>query len=127
MNELTREWIDKAELDFTSADLLLHAGETPLSDPACFHCQQCAEKYLKGYLQEHGIDFERKHDLIPLLALSAARDNEFQVLKEDLQELDRYAVIVRYPGITIKAETAELALKAVERVRRFTRLKLGLE
>jgi len=93
MNELTREWIDKAELDFTSADLLLHAGETPLSDPACFHCQQCAEKYLKGYLQE----------------------------------LDRYAVIVRYPGIIIKAETAELALKAVEQARRFTRLKLGLE
>jgi|GEM_PF-3031507 len=29
MNELTSEWVDKAEEDFYSADLLLHAGETP--------------------------------------------------------------------------------------------------
>ena len=43
MNELTKEWVDKAEADFYSADLLLHAGEYPLSEPACFHCQQCAE------------------------------------------------------------------------------------
>lgn len=46
MNELTKEWVDKAEADFYSADLLLHAGEYPLPEPACFHCQQCAEKYL---------------------------------------------------------------------------------
>jgi HEPN domain-containing protein len=23
-------------------------------DGVCFHCQQCAEKYLKGLLEEHG-------------------------------------------------------------------------
>jgi HEPN domain-containing protein len=40
MNELTKEWVDKAEADFYSADLLLHAGEHPISEPACFHCQQ---------------------------------------------------------------------------------------
>src|SRR6266496_3347985 len=38
MNELTKEWVDKAEADFYSADLLLHAGEYPLPEPACFHC-----------------------------------------------------------------------------------------
>ena len=35
MNEVAKEWVDKAEDDFSSADLLLHAGEAPLSDPAC--------------------------------------------------------------------------------------------
>jgi len=27
MNELTKEWVDKAEADFYGAELLLHAGE----------------------------------------------------------------------------------------------------
>ncbi|MFZ5881277.1 MAG: HEPN domain-containing protein [Chloroflexota bacterium] len=99
MNELTREWLDKAETDFDSADLLLHAGEVPLPDTAAFHCQQCAEKYLKAFLQEHQVGFERKHDLMPLLSLCVSLYAEFQGLKEDVQELDRYAVAVRYPGV----------------------------
>lgn len=127
MNELTREWVDKAEADFYSVDLLLHAGEYPLSEPACFHCQQCAEKYLKAYLQEWKVNFERKHDLMPLLAMCVSLDEKFQDLKEDLQELDRYAVVVRYPGVIVKADMAESALKAVKRVRQFVRLKLSLE
>jgi HEPN domain-containing protein len=127
MNELTREWVDKAEADFYSADLLLHAGEYPLSEPACFHCQQCAEKYLKAYLQEHEVNFERRHDLMPLLSMCVSLDRDFESLKEGLQELDRYAVVVRYPGVSIKAETAELALKTAERVRKFVRGKLNLK
>jgi HEPN domain-containing protein len=127
MNELTKEWITKAELDIYSAGLLLHAGEVPVPDYVCFHCQQCAEKYLKAYLQEHEVEFERKHDLIPLLNLCVALDKEFQTIKKDLSTLDRYAVIVRYPGISINVETAEAALKAAERVQRFVRKKLKLK
>ncbi|MDO9130526.1 MAG: HEPN domain-containing protein [Anaerolineales bacterium] len=126
MNELTKEWVDKAEDDFHSADLLLHAGEVPIPNTACFHCQQCAEKYLKAYLQEHMVEFDRKHDLIPLLNLCVSLDKDFQAIKSELQKLDRYAVIVRYPGINIKAETAEAALDAAERIRGFVRKKLNV-
>ena len=69
MNEVTKEWVDKAEEDFYSADLLLHAGEVPLTGPVCFHSQQCAEKYLKAFLTNHLIRFERTHVLADLLAL----------------------------------------------------------
>ena len=127
MNELTEEWIFKAEEDFYSADLLLHAGEVSIPDTASFHCQQCAEKYLKAYLQEHKIEFERRHDLYALLDLCVALDKEFQILENDLRELDRYAVIVRYPGIVIKADTAEEALDAAKRVRNFIRRKLEIK
>ena len=127
MNELTKEWVDKAEADFYSADLLFHAGEYPLPEPACFHCQQCAEKYLKAYLQEHQVNFERKHDLMPLLALCISLDENFQSLKDDLQELDRYAVVVRSPGVIVKADMAESALKAATRVRQLVRQKLGIK
>ena len=127
MNEITKEWVFKAEEDIYSADLLMHAGETPVPDYVCFHCQQCAEKYLKAYLQEHEIEFERKHDLNPLLELCVASDKEFEILEDDIRELDRYAVIVRYPGIVIKADTAEEALNAAERVQKFIRKKLKIK
>lgn len=65
MNEVTAEWVHKAEGDFHSADSLLHAIAVPLAETAAFHCQQCAEKYLKAFLQEYAIRFERKHDLLP--------------------------------------------------------------
>ena len=78
-------------------------------------------KYLKAYLQEHQINFERKHDLIPLLAMCISLDEELQSLKEGLQELDRCAVVVRYPGIIIKAESA---LKSAVAIRKFRRRKL---
>lgn len=127
MNDITKEWVDKAEKDFYSADLLLHAGEIPVPDYACFHCQQCAEKYLKAYLQEHEIEFERSHELMPLLLLCASRDAEFRAIKRELERLNRYAVIVRYPGIQIDVDTAEAALKQVGRVRAFVREKLRIE
>jgi hypothetical protein len=41
--------------------------------------------------------------------------------------LDRYAVVVRYPGVLIKAETAESALKAAAATRKFMRRKLKLK
>ncbi len=125
MNDMTKEWVDKAEDDYFSADLLLHAGETPIPDTACFHCQQCAEKYLKAYLQEHEIEFERSHELMPLLLLCSSLDAEFKSIKHELEKLNRYAVIVRYPGITIKIDTAEEALQSAKLVREFVRRKLN--
>jgi|GEM_PF-3472370 len=84
-------------------------------------------KYLKAYLQESPVNFERKHDLMPLLSMCVSLEKDFQSLKEDLQELDRYAVVVRYLGVIVRKETAESALKAAERVRVFVRRKLKLE
>ena len=52
MNELTEEWVEKAEEDFDAADVLLYGRDVPIAAIVCFHCQQCAEKYLKAYLQE---------------------------------------------------------------------------
>jgi HEPN domain. len=78
-------------------------------------------------LQDNQVNFERKHDLMPLLALCVSLDKEFQILKDALQELDRYAVVVRDPGVVVKAETAESAQKTTEKVRQFVRRKLNLK
>jgi HEPN domain-containing protein len=71
MNEVTDEWVMKADSDFHSADILLHSTDEPMIDTACFHCQQCAEKYLKAFLTENLIRFERTHVLMDLLGYAA--------------------------------------------------------
>ena len=36
MKEITKEWVAKADNDFYSADMLLHSGDVPMIDTACF-------------------------------------------------------------------------------------------
>ena len=43
----------------------------PLPAMACYHCQQCAEKYLKGFLVSRSIEFRPVHD--PSISYSSAR------------------------------------------------------
>jgi HEPN domain-containing protein len=50
MKPLTRDWIAKAEGDYASANREYRARKTPNYDSACFHAQQCIEKYLKAWL-----------------------------------------------------------------------------
>jgi HEPN domain-containing protein len=126
MNELTSEWVEKADNDFHSADILLTAGEFPIPDSACFHCQQCAEKYLKAFLQEHMVRFERTHSLTLLLDLCTSLDKEFEKLKKDLEQLENYSVAVRYPGVKISVKIAEEAFITTKRVRQYVRKKLKL-
>jgi HEPN domain-containing protein len=58
----------KSEEDFRVAEILLSSGyELPLQ--IGFHLQQFIEKKMKAYLQEHGIDYPKTHDLLLLLKL----------------------------------------------------------
>lgn len=55
MNELTKEWINKAEGDFVSALRDYRARKSPNFDAAGFHAQQCIEKYMKALFQTNSI------------------------------------------------------------------------
>jgi HEPN domain-containing protein len=127
MNEVTGEWVTKADNDFYSADILLHAGDVPLPDTASFHCHQCAEKYLKAFLTNYLVRFERTHVLADLLALCIPIDRDFAKIADDLSSLEGYAVAIRYPGAIISAELAEEAFKTAGRIRQFVRNKLRIE
>lgn len=126
MHALTLEWIEKAEGDFHTAGREARARTSPNYDAVCFHCQQCAEKYLKAYLQEHGQRFPRTHDLVELLELCLLFDKSFEPQRNMLKDLSRYAVEYRYPGDSATREDARLALRTLRTARDFLRLKLGL-
>ena len=61
MKKTTREWVKKAEEDYLIAKQGSRS-KVPLHDGVCFHCQQCAEKYLKGLLEELGLAVRKTHN-----------------------------------------------------------------
>ena len=64
MQEITKEWIDKAEGDFVTASREPRA-EPPNYDVAAFLAQQSAEKYLKARLVEENVNFPKTLILRP--------------------------------------------------------------
>ena len=126
MKPITLEWIEKAEGDWTSAQREYRARQRPNYDAACFHAQQCAEKYLKARLEEAGIAFSRTHNLTSLLTLALAVEPTWTVLQPYLTALNIYAVAFRYPGSSATKGNAANALKAGRYVRRMVRQSFDL-
>ena len=62
-------WGAKADHDLIAAKFLLKMKRNCPTDTICYHAQQAVEKYLKGGLVAHGIDFPRTHDIETLAAL----------------------------------------------------------
>jgi HEPN domain-containing protein len=126
MNELTAEWVQKAEGDYDTARREWRARRRPNYDAVCFHAQQTAEKYLKAFLQERGAPLPRTHNLIELLELCLMLDTTFELVRKPLVLLDRYAVRYRYPGESAEKDEGRAAIQAVKIVREVTRARLGM-
>lgn len=63
MKRETEEWLKIAFEDFKAAESLFEDG---LYRMVCYHCQQAVEKSMKAVLVEHGIAFQRTHNIIDL-------------------------------------------------------------
>lgn len=94
--EEVHAWFRKAEADLRNIELVLPADDCPF-DTACFHAQQAAEKYLKGYLTYLGVGFPKAHDLEELVARLPA-SAALHLDDDALAELTQLAVAPRYPG-----------------------------
>ncbi len=125
MKPETQDWVAKAEGDWQDANFLRQAP-TPNWDNICFHAQQCAEKYLKAFLEEQSISFPKTHKLTELLDLSGGQLPEIDPLRADIGKLSDYAVIPRYVGFKASQQEAEEALQVAQQVRSVVRAKLGL-
>lgn len=118
-------WVNKAESDWEMAKRALR-GQHRLPDAACYHAQQCAEKYFKAILTFQHVGFPHIHDLDSLnqLCLQADILNGFD--RDQLDLLTAYAVQVRYPGEEPTEEEARQAVEIARAVRAFARCWLGL-
>ena len=115
---LIRQWIEKAEEDYTNAEHTLTLQDNCPLSTVCFHSQQCVEKYLKALLIGYSLQVPKSHDLLELYH-RLAPDVRPSLSEEWLAVLNRYAVETRYPGDwdIISRREAEDAFAAAGTVR----------
>jgi HEPN domain-containing protein len=118
-------WVARAEEDFVLARTALKR-KIPLASGACFHAQQCAEKYIKALLISKGADFPKTHDLLMLNNLCSSNGILLEMDPRHLNTLNDYAVRTRYPGNDPTAEDAREAIELAKMVRIFARKFMGL-
>jgi HEPN domain-containing protein len=97
--QLTREWLTKALHDLQTASITAGAADGPL-DTAIYHCQQAAEKALKGWLTAMSVSFEKTHDVRRLIRQAGVISPQFTRLSEAAEVLTPYVSAFRYPGVT---------------------------
>jgi len=103
------------------------ARKHPNYDAACFHAQQCAEKYLKACMQEKNIPFGKTHSLTSLLDLLIPAVPSWEIMRSFLQALTAFAVDFRYPGEFADKDMARDAVKMCCEIRRYARQELSLK
>lgn len=96
MNNLYKEWFRKGDNDLLNIENNLKAENYP-ADTVCFHSQQLAEKYLKGFLTFKNIEIEKTHNLLFLYNQCMNIEAGFKNIYEELIDLNNYSVSVRYP------------------------------
>ena len=106
-------WFAKADDDLELARRAL-GPDRPLPAMACFHAQQCAEKYLKGYLVAHDVPFRLVHDLDYLIQLCTPLNAAFQNLTQAAEILNAYIATSRYPAETDQEPDIEAAKEAIQ-------------
>ena len=118
-NQLAQEWFSTAEIDLSSANHLLTMHPHPI-EIICYHCQQSAEKYLKGFLVLNNHEVIKTHDLMLLNNLCCEYDNDFEKVADECLRLTDYSVNVRYPyPFDLNEEDMMLALEDAGRVKDF--------
>jgi len=120
-----RAWAASAEEDFILARTALQRKQ-PLVSGACFHAQQCAEKYMKALLISKGADFPKTHDLLMLNNLCSMAGIFLEIDPKHLNTLTDYAVRTRYPGEGPNLDDAKEALELAKLVRTLAKKFLGL-
>jgi len=118
-NEEVQEWLEIADIDFDSAQLLNEAVRRHY-EVICYHCAQAAEKYLKGYLVYQNVVPRKTHDLVLLNDLCAEIDGDFQNVYDECRFLTVFATDIRYPNrYEVTENHVNFSINAVEKIRNF--------
>lgn len=116
-----QSWYVRGEADPKLARRAI-SPEDPLPDLAAYHAQQCAEKYLKGFLGAKAMPFRLVHDLGYLVHLCEKSAPEFVGLEDAALALSGYATEARYPredDVACTIEEANEAIRLAEEIKGF--------
>lgn len=123
---LAQAWLKKASSDLSAARILIE-GDQKHFDIGSYHCQQAAEKALKGYLTAREILFPKTHSLEQLLDLATPSAGGFEQLRGHAKKLTPLVHEFRYPGDVSEptSQEAEHALALAEEIYQFCEQQLG--
>jgi HEPN domain-containing protein len=124
MNDIIKEWINKAEEDWRVANREFEVVDEPAYSIVCYHAQQCAEKYMKALLISKNIRPEYTHDLIKLNEMISGVLIEWKFENEKLFFLNSGGVQYRYPGDSADYDDAEYCLQITKEIRDLAKIFL---
>jgi HEPN domain-containing protein len=104
----TRAWMIRAHDDLRAAAWLNNA-DPPLRGDAVFHCQQAAERALKGFLTWHRRIFGKTHNIGELGRAVVEIAPDLADLLRRAAGLTDYAWRFRYPGEAVEPAPEEPA------------------
>jgi HEPN domain-containing protein len=114
-----QEWQRFAAMDLNSAEYLLNMHPVPV-EIICYHCQQSAEKHLKGYLVLCGKNPPKIHDLDELCKLCSELSDTFKDIADQCSDLTAYGVQPRYPmELMLEEQDMRQALNSAKAIRDF--------
>jgi HEPN domain-containing protein len=123
-HNIVNEWLNIAEMDMASANFLQDMHPIPV-EIICYHCQQSAEKYLKGYLAFKEEEILKTQDLLALNSLCQKYDKKFLSINEECLRLTDYGVNIRYPyPMDLNKSDMEIALKDLQKIKNFILSKI---
>ena len=117
MNEIVREWIEKADGDYVTANREFMAEDRPNYDAVCFHSQQCIEKMMKAVLINKNEVPPRTHDLVYISQIIKTGYDNWDWLQEELRYLSHSSVAFRYPGESAELDEAKVSIDICTRLR----------
>lgn len=118
-------WLKVARSDLQVARLCLSAAPPELT-AAAYHCQQAAEKLLKGFLVVAGVDFRKTDDLDALGALVGPKFQALGPLIVPVRGWTSWGIAYRYPDLTA-AETPPSSEELAASLHHLSRLADALE
>lgn len=124
--DLARRFLALADQDIKTFEVLIERDDIADSQIG-FHAQQAIEKCLKAVLTINKVEFRKTHDLDELLTLLESNNISLPPYADKLDELNPYAVALRYDLFEPEILDKKLATRIVELVRVWTEEKIDFE
>jgi len=116
--KIVRNWFLNADEDLRGAIALHDLDSSKYMRFVPYHCQQAAEKSIKGYLAYSKVKFEKTHDIGQLASLILPLRPELESQLREAAKLTIYAIQFRYPdaGDEPTADDSKFAIRVAKGV-----------
>ena len=120
------EWQTRADDDEAIAEIAIRANGPP--NPVCFHSEQLAEKYLKGYIAFNNQLPQKTHKLDVLLSICKGIDTTFSEIDESAKALNEFYTETRYPADMpeFSLDQCKQALEIAKKIKVFVLARIAL-